>query len=96
MAALDRADGVLLRQASRLAERVPHRDQLGVRLRQLGGGIGSGDDSTAGEEADLVRVGLAELTAAEGDRPFSVAIGVDPAHRSGVALAIQVLQLGDQ
>ena len=43
-----------------------------------------------------MRVGLAELTAAEGDRPFSVAIGVDPAHRSGVALAIQVLQLGDQ
>src|SRR3712207_8860343 len=41
-------------------QRVAHRDQLGVRLRQLCDRIRSGDDAAAGEEPDLPRIGLAE------------------------------------
>ena len=79
-----------------LAERVPHRNQLGVRLSQLCGGVGSGHDSTAGEQPDLPRVGLAQLAAAKRDRPFPVAGGVNPADRSCVAIPVEMLQLGDQ
>jgi hypothetical protein len=72
---------------------------MGISLAFDSANSAAGSDPatiTSGEEPYLPRVGFTQLATPEGDRPFSIAIGVDPAHRSGVPLAIQMLQLSDQ
>src|SRR5690606_24814334 len=76
-------------------EGVPHGDELRLRLGQLRGGVGVGDDAAAGEEADTAAVG-ADLGGAQRDAPLAVAVGVEPPDRSGVAAAVHALDLGDQ
>ena len=69
-----------------------HGLELGPGLGQLGGGVGVGDDAVAGVDAGGRAV---DAGAADGDRPGAVAGGVDPAHRTGVAAAVEPLELGD-
>ncbi len=73
--------GVLraMRRGSRTGEGVPHRDELRLRLGQLGLGVGVGDDAAAGEQPDGV---AGQLGRPQRDAPLAVA-GRRPSSRPG-------------
>ena len=74
-------------------EGVPHRDELGGRFGHLGVRVGTRDDATSREQPGG---GPVQLGTAQGDRPVTIAAGVQPADRRGVPFPVHRLQLRDR
>src|SRR5665811_1219683 len=74
-------------------ERGEHRGELGLGLVPFQRGFGSGNDARTGAQH---RARSVDLGAPQSDRPFTVAGGIDPSDRRGVATAPGGLELGDE
>src|SRR3954454_11891791 len=79
--------------AGSFLERGLERGELGLGLRQLGGGVGARDDAAPGEQPRGVLPD--EFRTPQRQPELAVPAGVQPADGAGVAPAIHALELGD-
>src|SRR5436309_4441688 len=77
-------------QRLRLHQHPQHGLELGLRLGPLAVGIGAGDYPGPGHEACRAPF---ELGAAQSNRPLAVAVRIHPPDRSGVATAVERLEV---